>query len=75
MPKITTERRTEHTLVLTDAELDALRQSALVALEGQPTHACADTWRAFARLGKPATRTRPLDALQSDRVERGFAEE
>ncbi|MGI3230580.1 hypothetical protein ACRJ4B_49845 [Streptomyces sp. GTA36] len=56
MPQLTTEQVTTHTLRLTDTELYALRQAALCAIEHHPDYEHAEAWRAFGKLGKPATR-------------------
>lgn len=70
MPELKTERVTTHTLVLTDAELAALRNAARIALDDNAraafdqTHGHPDwfgspdpaTWETFTRLGLSATR-------------------
>lgn len=56
MPELTTEQVTTHTLVLTDAELHAVRQAALCAIEHHPDYEHAGIWRVFGTLGNAPTR-------------------
>lgn len=55
MPNPSTEQVTTHTLTLTDAALRTASRLALdSAADRTPEH--DDAWRAFTRLGMPATR-------------------
>ncbi|MFJ7238230.1 hypothetical protein ACIQWB_14005 [Streptomyces olivaceus] len=56
MATLSTEQVTTHTLKLTHAELQALRQAAAIAVKSDPEHADAERWRGFVKLGQPATR-------------------
>ncbi|MFJ2162561.1 hypothetical protein [Streptomyces sp. NPDC087856] len=75
MPELTSEHVTTHTLVLTDAELAALRNAARIALDVDARavfdqkHHHPDwfgsrdpaAWETFTRLGLSATRGNPSD--------------
>lgn len=57
MPQLMTEQVTTHTLVLTDAELDAWRDAARRALDlAGDSDDHTPVWRTIARLGLPALR-------------------
>jgi hypothetical protein len=82
MPQLNTEQVTTHTLVLTDAELAALRNAARIALDDDARaafdkkHSYPDwygspdpaAWQAFSRLGLSATRGSLSDQLANPKA-------